>query len=96
MDLKNIIQWLRSSDDSQWYDVTRLLSETVTDLESMVHPPHVDTGGPSSESETFSPKASAINVAIPQLTKMVKALHEHRRAAALEYGQAALRLLPEG
>ena len=97
MELKNIVRWLESSDESQWKDVTRLLSETVSKLQDLGHPPPLDkTERPSSESEAFSPEATAINVAMPQLMKMLTAMHEHNRVNALEYGQAALGLLLEG
>jgi hypothetical protein len=33
---------------------------------------------------------------MPQLMKMLDAFHDQDRVAALEYGQAALELLPEG
>jgi hypothetical protein len=100
--LENIVQWLQSNDESQWDEQTRLLSETISSLQDIFSQKAQgttqttgSTERPSAESETFSPEATAINVAMPQLMKMLKAMHEHNRTAALEYGQAALGLLPE-
>ena len=82
-------------------DQTSRLSEAISELQEVAHrttkahgvnAPTIER--PSSESETFSPKATAINVAMPQLTKMLKAMRDHNRGDALEYGQAALELLP--
>jgi hypothetical protein len=104
-DLERIVQWLQSTDESHWDKQTPLLSGAISGLQKVSNqttkaPGATLTSGsterPSSESETFSPKATAVNVAMPQLMKMLKAMHEHNRAAALEYGQAALGLLPEG
>ena len=78
-DLKNIVQWLRGHDESQWPDQIRLLSDTISDLED------------STESKT--PQAAAIDVAMPHLIKMLTAMNGRKRVAALEEGQAALGLL---
>jgi hypothetical protein len=97
IDPKNILQWLRGGDESQWDERTRLLSETISKLQDLVHPPHRDvTGGPSAESDSFSPEAAAISVATASLMKMLAAMHGHNRAKALEHGEAAMELLPEG
>jgi hypothetical protein len=94
-DLKNILQWLRGSDESQWVDQIRLLSETISQLKDLARQTTrtLTLDRPITESERFSPEATAINVAIPQLTKMLNTMHDHNRAAALDYGQAALELL---
>jgi hypothetical protein len=95
MDLKNIAQWLRGADESQWEDVNRVLSETISELQALGHPPRSDTKeGRSAESDSFSSQATAINVAMPEPVKTLDAMHGHNRAAALEHGQAALGLLP--
>jgi hypothetical protein len=96
-DLKNILQWLRGVNEFQWEDETRLLSETVSELQDLALPARPDaTDRPTAESEILSPEATAINVAMPQLIKMLRAMHDHNRAAALDYGQMALELLPDG
>lgn len=101
-ELENIVQWLQSNDESQWDEQTRLLSETISGLQDVFNQKAqgaTQTTGsaerPSAESETFSPEATAINVAMRQLMKMLKAMHDHNRAGALEYGETALGLLPE-
>jgi outer membrane biogenesis lipoprotein LolB len=96
MDLKNTLQWLRGSDESQWNDVTRLLSETVAQLQDAVQQAkdHKTMDRRAAESDAFSREATAINVAMPQLTKMLDAMKDHNREAALEHGQGALALLP--
>ena len=78
-DLKNIVQWLRGHDDSQWENQIGLLSDTISDLENSAKPktPHVGT----------------IAVAMPRLIKMLIAMNSRKRVAALEHGQIALELL---
>lgn len=100
-DLTNIIEWLKGNDESRWDDQTRLLSETISELEDF---PRQATKGheaapgsrgrPSAESNSYSQEATSISVAMPELMKMLKAMQDHNRAGALEYGQAALGLLP--
>jgi hypothetical protein len=95
--LNNVLHWLRGQDESQWEEVTQLLSETVSELQDLVHPPHREmTGGPSSESHSFSPQATAINVAMPSLMRMLNAMRNHNKVVALEHGEAAMEFLPEG
>jgi hypothetical protein len=97
-DLKKFLQWLRGWEESGWEDQIRLLSETISALQDLAHP----TANPepinrrSAESDSFSREATAINVATPQLMKMLGAMKDHDRTAALEYGEAAVGLLPEG
>jgi hypothetical protein len=97
-DLENVLQWLRSNDELQWEDQTRLLFKTVSDLEKMAQARtrHDETGSRSVEPDFFSREANAINVARPELTKMMNAMRSRNRAAAIESGEAALALLPEG
>jgi hypothetical protein len=94
-DIKNIVQWLRSGDESHWEEKIRSLLETVSELKELGHPPPHESPGPSAESKVFSPEANAINVAMPQLIKMLEAMRDHNREAALEHGQTALGLLPD-
>ena len=37
-DLRNIAQWLRGHDDSQWENQIGLLSDTISDLENSAKP----------------------------------------------------------
>ncbi len=97
-ELAAIVQWLEGSDESQWEEATILISHTISSLQDLSPQARAKGGagaseGRSSESETFSAQATAVNVSIPQLMKMLKAMHDHNRAAALEYGQGALGLL---
>lgn len=95
MDLKNILQWLRGSDESQWNDTTRLLSETISNLQDMVQQTRErKTERPAAESNSFSAEANAINVAMPKLTQMWEAMHIRNRGLALKNGEEALALLP--
>jgi hypothetical protein len=96
MDLKKIFQWLRGNDESQWTDTTRLLSETIANLQDIVQQArdHKTTGRPAAESNTFSAEANAINVAMPQLMQMLGAMHIRSRELAIKHGEAALDLLP--
>ena len=97
-ELAAIVQWLEGSDESQWEEVTILMSHTISSLQDLAPQARAKGAGASegrsSESETFSVQATAVNVSIPQLMKMLKAMHDHNRAAALEYGQGAIGLLP--
>jgi hypothetical protein len=79
-DLKNIVQWLRGHDESQWPDQIRLLSDTITDLEN--------------STDLKTPQTTAIDVAMPHLIKMLIAMKSRKRVAALDQGQMALALLP--
>jgi hypothetical protein len=97
-ELAAIVQWLEGSDESQWEEVTILISQTISNLQDLPRQAMAkgadSAEGPSSEPDSFSAQATAVNVAIPQLMEMLKAMHDHNRAAALEYGQGALGLLP--
>ena len=98
-ELRNLLQWLREGrDESIWEDQIHLLSETISALQDLAHPTATPepTNRRSAESDAFSPEATAINVATPQLMKMLDAMKVHDRKAALEYGEAAVGLLPEG
>jgi hypothetical protein len=97
-DLENVIQWLRSNDESQWDDQISLLSETISKLQRMARPIRrpEKTGSRSAESNFFSIEANAITVAMPQLRNMLSAMRSRNRPAAIESGEAALSLLPRG
>jgi len=97
-ELRNLLQWLREGrEESSWEDQIRLLSETIANLQDLAHPTAnpEPTNRRSAESDSFSPYATAINVAVPQLMKMLDAMKAHDRTPALEYGEAAVGLLPE-
>jgi len=55
-----------------------------------------ETGSASVESSVFSSEANVIGEAIPELRKMLSAMHSRNRPAAIESGEAALALLSEG
>jgi hypothetical protein len=97
-DVKSVLEWLYSSDQSQWEDQTKRLVEAIYDFERMGHPlRHPDnTGTRSQETDFHSPEANAINVAMPQLKNMLSAMQSRDRVAAIESGEAAVALLPEG
>src|SRR5579864_4979338 len=97
-DLKTVLEWLRGSDESQWKYQTTLLSDMISDLQRMaprVHRPE-KSGSRSMESNFVPPGANEINTAIPHLRKMLQAMHSRNRDVAIESGEAALALLPEG
>jgi hypothetical protein len=98
-DVKNVLQWLRSNDESQsqWEDQTGLLSQAVSDLENIAQArTRPDkTGSPSAESDFFSSEANAIKVAMLDLIEMSMAMELGNREEAIESGEAALALLPE-
>ena len=98
IDLKNIVQWLRGRDESQWKAQTRVLSDTIAILKELTRPmPRLDRQ-PSQHRgpDLLLPGSADINNAMPYLRGMLAAMHEHRREDALRYGKAALELLPEG
>jgi hypothetical protein len=86
-DLKTVLEWLHGSDESQWQYQTTLLSDMISDLQRMARR--------SMESDVVPPGAGEINTALPHLTKMLIAMHNRNRAAAIESGEAALAVLPE-
>jgi hypothetical protein len=97
-DVKKVIQWLRSDDESQWEDQTSLLYNTISELDRMARPLRRpdETGSGSVESNVFSSEANVIGAAIPELRKMLSAMHSRNRDVAIESGEAALALLLEG
>jgi hypothetical protein len=97
-DVKNIVQWLRGGDESQWADQISLLSEAISQLQDLSRPiirPD-ETGSRSREPDLLPPGATEINAAMPYLRGMLASMKRHGREYALEYGEAALELLPEG
>jgi hypothetical protein len=95
IDLKNIVQWLRGRDESQWEDRTGLLSDSIADLSEMALPlaRRDKTSGRSEERDLILSEASEINAAIPHLQAMLSAMERRNREAALEYGKVVLELL---
>jgi hypothetical protein len=87
IELHSVVQWLRGDDDSEWLDQIELLAGTMFDLKEMVRPMIRQTVVP--------PEATAICVALYQMTRMMAAMQRHDRRPALECGQAALALLAE-
>ena len=97
-DVKIVLEWLRSRDESQWQYQTTLLSDMISDLQRMarrVHRPE-KSGSRSLESEFVPPGADEIKTAVPDLMKMLGAMRSENRTAAIKSGEAALALLPEG
>jgi hypothetical protein len=96
-EVEGIVQWLQGNHESHWHAQTTLMSQTISNLQDLLRQARATAGTterPSAESDSFCDKATAINVAMPQLMKMWEAMHNHNREGALEYGQAALELLP--
>lgn len=94
-DLQNIVQWLRGEDDSQWEHHSRLLAATIAVLKEISRPvTRLDEAG-SREPDLLPPRAAEINAAMPYLRGMLASMNRHGREYALEYGEAALELLPE-
>jgi hypothetical protein len=88
-DVKNIVQWLRGNDESQWEAQTKLLFETMAILREMSDP-IIRRDKP----DLLPPRAAGINAAMPYLRGMLAAMFGHNRQDALEYGEAILALLP--
>ena len=95
-DVKNILQWLRGRDEARWEEQTRLLFETMAVLRELSLPiaRRDKTGSRSIEPDLLSPRAAGINDGMPYLRGMLAAMFGHNRKDALEYGEAALELLP--
>jgi hypothetical protein len=96
-DLKNIVQWLRGVDESQWEHQSRLLAATIAVLREISRPvtrPD-EAGSRSREPDLLPPRAAEINAAMPYLRGMLASMNRHGRDYALEYGEAALDLPPE-
>jgi hypothetical protein len=94
--LKDIVEWLRSQDESLWGDQVGLLSETIGELSGMGQSKsrRDKTGSRSMEPDFLPPGAAEINAAMPHLERMLAAMQIRNRKEALDYGQSALRLLP--
>ena len=90
-DLKNIVQWLRGRDESQWEEQTKVLSDTIAIFEELSGP--IDGPIPGTDGE---PEAAGIASAMPCLQGMLAAMHGRRRQVAFDYGNEALKLLPYG
>jgi hypothetical protein len=86
-DLKNIVQWLRGRDESQWAEQAKVLSDTIVIFEELSDP-IAGTDG--------SPEATGIAIAMPCLQGMLTAMQGRRRQDALDFGSEALKLLPYG
>lgn len=96
-DVENIVQWLRGRDESQWEHQSRLLAAAIAVLREISRPAtrRDETGSRSIEPDLLPPKAAAINDAMPYLRGMLASMYGHSRIDALDYGKAALKLLPE-
>jgi hypothetical protein len=97
-DVQNIVQWLRGDDESQWDEQIGLLSNAMAVLSELSRPitRRDETGSRSREPDVLPPGAAKINAAMPYLQGMSAAMRRHGREYALEYGETALELLPEG
>jgi hypothetical protein len=98
-DLKNIVEWLRGGDESQWEGQTKLLSDTIAVFKELSRPiPHPDRSPNPSPRDLYSFPAlpAGINEAMPYLRGMLTAMRGRSRQDALDYGEAAFALLPEG
>jgi hypothetical protein len=97
-DLKNIVRWLGGRDESQWEEQTRVLSDTIAILKELSRPmPRLDRQ-PSQHRgpDLLLPGTARINDAMPYLRGMLTAMRGRSRQDALDYGEAAFALLPEG
>jgi hypothetical protein len=94
-DLKNIVEWLRGDDDSQWEHHSRLLAATIAVLREISRPITRQDKTESRDPDLLPPRATEINAAMPYLRGMLASMNRHGRDYALEYGGAALELLPE-
>lgn len=77
---------------------TKLLSDTIAVLIEASRPiiRPAQTGSRSREPDVFPPGAARINAAMPYLQGMLASMKRHHRQYALELGETALELLPEG
>ena len=94
-DLKNILQWLRGQDESQWEEQTTVLSDTIAVFKELSRPiPHLNRL-PNAGRDVYSFPAlpAGINDAMPYLRGMLEAMGVRNRQDALDYGEAALGLL---
>ena len=97
-DVKNILQWLRGQDNSQWEDQVGSLAGTIYDLKEIAEPTtrRDQTGSRSLEPDVIPPEAVRIYAALPYLAAMLDAMRIRNRMTAIDNGQAALALLTEG
>jgi hypothetical protein len=97
-DVTKIVQWLKCGDECHWENQTKLLSGVIAIFKEMSRPiPRLDKAPRRYRLPTVLPAhAAAIKDAMPYLRGMLAAMHARSRIDALDYGQAALGLLPEG
>jgi len=93
-DVENIVQWLQGRDESQWEKQSRLLAAAIVVLREISR--RDKTGGRGTKTDLLPPEAAGINDALPYLRGMLAAMNGRSRIDALDYGKAALKLLPEG
>ena len=83
-------------DELQWEEQAEVLSNVIAIFKELSRAiPHLDKSPiPSRELYSFPALPAGINDAMPHLRGMLAAMHGHSRKDALDYGEAALALLP--
>ncbi len=95
--IKNVVEWLRGTDETRWEQQTRLLFEAITELGEMsrlIPPRRFLSRGV--QPELVLSKKFGITDGMPYLRGMLSSMFAHNRRDALEYGETALEFLPEG
>jgi hypothetical protein len=89
--LKNIVEWLEGSDESDWEGQTAFAVECISDMRRMAQPIRRNDKPVSFAEEMFeSPVAGKLSKAIPHAEAMLRSMRSRNRAAALQSGKAAL------
>lgn len=90
--LKNIVEWLEGSDESDWEGRTAFAVQCISDMRLMAQPLRRNDKPVSfaEEMPVESPVAGKLSKAIPHAKAMLRSMRSRNRAAALQSGKATL------
>ena len=91
--LKNIVEWLGSSDEDGWEGQLEHGEAAREDLERMARPDYHRGRGRGFQGPQNDPNANRLNKAIPHVRAMLKAMQDKNREAALEQGKLAIAMM---
>lgn len=93
--LKNILEWLDGTDETEWDRQIQLGEECRSDMERMARP--IYTGAKARSHGALGPErgpnAGKLDRAIPHVRAMLHAMQNRNRAAAVEHGKAAIAVM---
>ena len=85
--IRQIVQWLESTDEEQWPDQTGFAGDTLSEVERR----SASNRRPEKGIDQINPGDSKMQQALPYVRAMVRAIKSKNRPQALESGRAALK-----